>query len=193
MGDPIGGAVIDRPGGDVAMGKGRSLEPSEPDVRRRGAVFWAGAVVGWAVIGWGLRGVFHHHIDTQPQRLARFFVRGALLHDLVLAPVVLGVGLVVVRVTPARWRSGIQAALIVSGCLALFSYPEVRGYAHILHNPTSLPYNYAANLAIAVGAVVAVMVAVVAVRRTRARTSAPPVASSPEGGGSAGAGAGVEA
>jgi hypothetical protein len=62
----------------------------------------------------------------------------------------------------------VQAALIISGVLALVAYPEVRDYARILHNPTSLPHNYTANLAVVIGAVwVATAVVAVIVRARR--------------------------
>ena len=134
---------------------------------RRGRLFWVTAVIGWAVIGWGLRGALIHHIDTRPDELARFFVGSALAHDLLFAPVVLAGGLFVARLVPAGWRAPVQVFLIVGGTLALFAYPEVRGFAHRLHNPTSLPHNYAANLALVLGAVAAGVVIGVTVRRRR--------------------------
>jgi hypothetical protein len=121
--------------------------------RHRGPAFWISAVVGWAIIAWGLRGVLHHHLDTRPTELLRFFTAGVLAHDLVLAPLTLAAGLVVARVVPGAGRAFVQAALIISGVVALFAYPEVRGYARVLHNPTSLPHNYAAHLAAVVIAV----------------------------------------
>ena len=48
----------------------------------------------------------------------------------------------------------VGAALFISGTLALFTYPELRGYGHGLRNPTSLPHDYAANLGLVVAAVV---------------------------------------
>jgi len=141
---------------------------------RRGAVFWVTAAAGWAVIAWGLRGALHHHIDTRPPELARFFAAGAVLHDLVFAPLVLVAGVAVGRLTPRRGRSFVQGALIVSGALVLFTYPEVRDYARILHNPTSLPHNYTRNLALSVAAVwgaAAVLAAASAIRQRRRPTS----------------------
>jgi hypothetical protein len=119
----------------------------------RKAAFWLTAVAGWAVIGYGLRGLFDHHIDTRPTNLAKFAIGGALIHDLALAPLVLLVGVFVTRAVGGRWRAIVQTTLIISGCLALFSYPLVRGFGHANHNPTSEPYNYAANLCVVLGAV----------------------------------------
>jgi hypothetical protein len=120
---------------------------------RGGLRFWLTAAVGWAIIAYGLRGMFHHHIDTRPSDLARFAVGGAIIHDLIFAPGVLLIGLLVARVVTGRSRAIVQAALFASGCLALFSYPVVRGFGHAAHNPSSLPHNYTANLAIVLGVV----------------------------------------
>lgn len=125
---------------------------------RRGPLFWVSAAAGWALIGWGLRGALHHHVDTRPADLARFFVGGAVIHDVVFAPLVLGAGALLRRVTPPRWRASAQAACIISGCAALFAWPEVRDYARVNHNPSSLPHNYTANL-LSVVAVVLVVIA----------------------------------
>src|SRR5207302_302150 len=92
-----------------------------------------------------------HDRDTRPANLAQFFVGGALAHDLLFAPVVLVVGVLLARAAPRPARAWLQAGLLVSGCLVLFSYPLVRDYAKVLHNPSSLPHNYAANLAVTIG------------------------------------------
>jgi hypothetical protein len=130
-------------------------------------LFWASALSGWALILWGVRGALHHRIDTRPGQLARFLLGGALAHDLVLAPLVLLAGTALARVVRGRWRAPLQAALFVSGTLLLFTYPALRGYAHGLHNPTSLPHDYAANLALVVGAVVVVTAALALVNASR--------------------------
>ena len=138
---------------------------------RRGPLFWGSAAAGWALILWGVRGALHHHVDTRPGQLVRFLLGGALAHDLVLSPVVLVTGVLLARAVRGRWRAPIQAALFISGTLVLFTYPELRGYGHALGNPTSLPHNYAANLAAVVAAVaivtiVAALVGVSASRRS---------------------------
>jgi len=131
---------------------GRPPVPETPN-HHRGPGFWLATAAGWALIAWGVRGALLHRIDTRPPQLLRFFVTGLALHDAVFAPAVLLAGVVLGRTVPARWRATVQAALLVAGTAALFSYPLVRGYAHILHNPTSLPRNYTAGLAIVVAAV----------------------------------------
>jgi hypothetical protein len=141
-----------------------------PERRLGGPLFWVSAAVGWAGIAYGLRGLFHHHVDTRPANLAKFVVGGALAHDLVFAPLVLAGGLALAAVVRGRARSWVQAALIVSGCLALFAYPLVRDYAKVLHNPSSLPHDYVANLGITVGIVWAVLLVAAVTARTVRRT-----------------------
>lgn len=128
----------------------------------RGPLFWSSAAVGWALIVWGVRGALHHDLHTRPGQLARFLLGGALAHDLLLAPAVLGVGVVLARTVRNRWRAPIQVALFIGGTLLLYSYPLVRGYGRVLRNPTSLPHDYATNLVVVLLAVV-VGTAVVAI------------------------------
>jgi hypothetical protein len=138
--------------------------PDDADEHRAGPLFWISAAVGWAVIGWGLRGVFQHSLDTRPANLAKFVVGGALLHDLIVAPVLLLAGVALARAVPGRARAVVQAALAISGIVALFSYPLVRAYGLAANNPTSLPHNYGANLLIVLGVVWAVAAGIVIAR-----------------------------
>jgi Kef-type K+ transport system membrane component KefB len=133
------------------------------------AVFWVSALAGWAVIAYGIRGLLQHHIDTRPSELGRFVIGAALLHDLLVAPIVLIIGITVARAVPARVRALVQAALIVSGAVALFSYPAVRGFGRSLHNPSSLPHNYATDLILVLGIVWAVASALAVISAGRGR------------------------
>ena len=129
--------------------------------RPAGPRFWITAAVGWAVIGWGVFGIFSNSLDTRPGNLAKFVVGGALLHDLLIAPVLILAGVLVARAVPARARGPVQAALVVSGIVALFAWPLVRGYGLAANNPTSLPHNYGLNLLVVLGVVWAVAAAAV--------------------------------
>jgi hypothetical protein len=134
---------------------------------RRGKGFWISAALGWALILYGLRGVLHHSLDTRPSQLARFWIGGALAHDLLLAPLTLALGVALNRAVPGRWLAPVQRTLIICAPLALFAYPEIRGYAHILRNPTSLPHNYAANVFLVLAMVLAVTVPMALIRAYR--------------------------
>jgi hypothetical protein len=111
-----------------------------------------------------MRGILTHRLDTRPANLAKFVVGGALIHDLFLAPAVIVAGVLLARIVRGRARAIVQAALVVSGILALFSYPMVRAYGLAAHNPTSLPHNYSANLLLVLGVVWAVAAGLVIVR-----------------------------
>jgi len=141
-----------------------TLEPGRDDDHRAGPLFWISAAIGWAVIAWGLRGIFDHSLDTRPANLARFVVGGALLHDLIVAPLIIGAGVLLARAVPGRARAVVQGALAISGIVALFSYPLVRGFGLAVNNPTSLPHNYTAGLLIVLGVVWAVATSLVVVR-----------------------------
>lgn len=143
----------------------------EPGRKRPGVLFWVSAVAGWAIIAVGLRGIFQNSLDTRPANLAKFVVGGALLHDLVFAPLVLIAAVILAKVVPGRARATVQGALLVSGVLALFSYPLVRAYGLAANNPTSLPHNYATNLAVVLGLVwgAATLIVILQIRRTGAR------------------------
>ncbi len=134
------------------------------DGNRAGPLFWTSAAAGWAVMGFGIRGIVQNSLDTRPAELARFVIGGALLHDLVVAPLVILAGVTVARGVRGRARAVVQAALVVTGIVALFSYPLVRGYGLALNNPTSLPHNYARNLMIVLGVVWAVAAAAIFLR-----------------------------
>lgn len=140
-------------------------------VGRAGPLFWASAVAGWAVIGFGLRGILQHGVDTRPADLAAFVVGGALLHDLVAAPLMILAGVAVARAVPGPARAVVQGALAVTAILALFSFPLVRAYGLAANNPTSLPHNYTANLLAMLGGVWA-LAAVVLLLRLRSRSGA---------------------
>ena len=121
--------------------------------RPAGPRFWITAAIGWAVIGWGVFGILSNSLDTRPANLAKFVVGGALLHDLLIAPVVILAGVLVARAVPPRARGPVQAALVVSAIVALFAWPLVRAYGLAANNPTSLPHNYGVNLLIVLGVV----------------------------------------
>ena len=76
-------------------------------------------------------------------------------------------GVLLARAVPRRARAVVQAALVVSGIVALFSYPLVRAYGLAANNPTSLPHNYAANLLVVLGVVWAVAAGAVVLRMRR--------------------------
>ncbi len=94
--------------------------------------------------------MFRDRLDTRPASLWRLALACVLVHDLVLVPVVLLIGLAAARWLPRRARPLVQAGLVLNGVVALYAFPLVRGYGRAAHNPTSLPHDYAHNLVVVV-------------------------------------------
>ena len=120
------GAVTEIEAGTPEGGTGAETSVQSAD-HRAGPLFWASAAAGWVVIGFGLWGIFSNRLDTRPANLAKFVVGGALLHDLLFAPLVLLAAVGLARVVPGRARSTVLAALFVTGALAALLVPAGQG------------------------------------------------------------------
>ena len=128
-----------------------------PETRSR--LFWPGAVVGGAVMAFAVRGLLHAHRSTNPWATVRLLVGLDIVHDLVLVPVLLLMGVVVTRVVPRRVRVPLIVGLVLSGVATLYAYPFVRGFGRSAATPSRLPNNYATGLAMVLAAVWVVVVA----------------------------------
>lgn len=132
-----------------------------------GPVFWVGVVVGWAVIAIGIKGLLDDSVATNPRAVGRLFIQTALLHDLVLAPLVCGVSLLLARFLRPPLRAIVGGGLIASTIVSLYAFPFVRGYGRSPTMPSALPLNYGRGLLI----ILAVIWTVVAVLALWARRS----------------------
>lgn len=120
---------------------------------RPGRLFWLGVVAGWALIAVGVWGLVSDGARTRPQEALGFVLGAALVHDLVLAPAVVVAGWALSRVVRGRARGPVQAGVVVSSMVVLFSVPFVRGWGRVATNPSILPRDYGAGLAVVLGAV----------------------------------------
>jgi hypothetical protein len=137
-------------------------------------LFWTGVVVGWAVMAVGVIGLMGNDSGVPPVGVTRWMVGSALVHDLVVAPIVVGVGMVVARWVRPPYRAIVQGALLVSAMVTLVAWPFVRGYGRLANNPSILPNNYAAGLASVLAVVwgaAALALVWTRMRRSRARLS----------------------
>ena len=112
----------------------------------RGGWFWAGQLVGLGLVAYGLIGLFDNHADTHPDRWVRWFAGSALVHDALVAPLVCLAGWVLSRAVPGRVRAPVQAGLVISAAVVVFTWPFLRGYGNRPDNPSALPNNYATGL-----------------------------------------------
>ncbi len=128
-----------------------------------GRGWWGWVAVGSLVMAYGAYGLIANLLPEERPRWVVWFVGGLLVHDLLLAPAALAVGLLVRRLFPASLRGPIAVGLIATGVLVLASVPVVLGYGRASQpgNTSVLPLDYLPNL-LGVIAVVWLLVAATA-------------------------------
>jgi len=138
--------------------------------------FWPALAAGWGLIAVGIVGMFSQRDRTQPFQLVRYVIGFLLLHDLVLAPVVLVGGWVVTRFVPPIARGPVRAAVALSTLVIVFSWPLLRRFGEHPTNDSALPLDYGRTVPVVVAAVWVVALAVLAGRlvTARRRTAAGP-------------------
>jgi hypothetical protein len=118
-----------------------------------GRVFWALGAIGWALMAFGAWGILGRARATVPPELAAWVVGAAVVHDLVVAPVVFTVGRTLARTVRGLPRAAIQVGLILTGILVLYSIPVVGGFGRLGDNPSLLPREYGTSLLFLLAAV----------------------------------------
>lgn len=120
--------------------------------------------LGALVILYGAQGLLRSVGFAELRSVATWFVGGALLSDLLLAPVVIIVGVVLSRIVSGRVRPYVQAGLIITGGVTLIALPLLTGRGKSDSNPSELPLNYPRGWLITIACVWAA-VAVLALTR----------------------------
>lgn len=92
---------------------------------------------------------------------------GVLLHDALLAPIVVGLGVVASQWLPAPWRPPAVVALVCWGSLTLAAIPVLYGGGVRPDNPTLLDRSYVASWWIGCATVLVLVVATGWWRRVR--------------------------
>lgn len=110
--------------------------------------------VGVVMIFIGVKGIVHddHHWEN-PTYWVRLFVGGALVHDLVIAPLVAVVSVLLTRLIPPMYRGPVQLGLFASAVFSFVAYPGVRRFSYAKDNTSANPLNYAHGLLICLGIV----------------------------------------
>jgi hypothetical protein len=131
---------------------------------------WLFIVPGLAVAGWGVLGLLQNRDDVPFVPWLTWFVGGALVHDLLVAPVVVAVGALLARLLPRPARAPVVTGLVVSAMLAVIGVLFALDPGGV-PEPGFLPLDYARNLLLLVGGIMlfAAVWAVVAVVRDRRR------------------------
>jgi hypothetical protein len=143
------------------------MTPADGTTSRRGLLI--GLVLGVPVMAYAVRGALVDAADTHPPELARWIVGLALVHDLVLVPLVLAVGVALRRRVPPRAWPAVRAALVTSAVLVAVGWPFVGGFGRSPGLPSLLPRDYATGLVLALVAVWLVAAAWIGVGAVRLR------------------------
>jgi len=130
---------------------------------------WLFLLPGLAAVGYGVSGLLTAGRRVPLGPWLTWFIGSALLHDLVIAPVWIGLGWLSARLLPRAARPSVMVGVAVSGVVTLVALPFVLGRGADPNNPSFLPRDYGSTLLLLVLAIWAVTAvsAVLAVRRNR--------------------------
>ena len=115
--------------------------------------FWLGLVAGYPLIAVGVWGIFHDAPVTSPFNFALWFIGGNLVHDFLLAPVVVLVSFALRLVVSPKHLGRVQWALALTGIVVLFALIPLLGLGRSPLEPTVQPLNYGLGLAVVVSAI----------------------------------------
>jgi hypothetical protein len=143
-----------------------------PDREPRG--FWIGLAIGLPIVVFGIAGLVSTTPFAAVVDVATWVVGLNLAHDIVLAPLVCVVGVVLARSVPLPWRAAIRAALVATAIATLLAYPALRGFGRdtVPDNPTVQPLDSTTALLTVIGVIWAlalVWLLAIATRRHRRR------------------------
>jgi hypothetical protein len=133
---------------------------------------WLFVVPGLAAVAYGAYGLWTSLSSEALTSWAIWMLGGALLHDLVVAPVWIGLGWLAARTLPRPARAPVVVGAATSAAVALVALPFVLGFGGDEGDTSFLPRDYGTTLLVVVGVVLAVSAAWAAVRVQRARDSA---------------------
>jgi hypothetical protein len=119
---------------------------------------WVFVVPGFGAVLYGIYGLLTAGSRVPLGSWLTWFVGSALLNDLVIAPIWIGLGWLATRLLPAAARPALVVGGVVAGLLALIALPFVLGVGADPGNPSFLPRAYGRNLLLVDAGVLAVAV-----------------------------------
>jgi len=111
---------------------------------------WAWYLPGLVAVGWGGYGLLTAPMGPEPVKWIIFLAVGIAAHDLLLAPIAVGAGLLLARLVPAVVRAPAQVGLIGTGIAVVAGFSLVLGRGVSADVPSALPFNYAGRVAVLV-------------------------------------------
>ncbi len=115
-------------------------------VQRPGPVAWLVILVGFGVMAWAVVGVFAEAERTAPASWFTWLIGGALVHDLVVLPLVLLVGAGFASLGRPGLARSLRWAVAVGAVITVASFPVVARFGARSDNPTVLPLPAGRNL-----------------------------------------------
>lgn len=109
-------------------------------------VFLPSLLLGWIAIAFGIQQLMTSRVDGLEWSV--WFVGAIIAHDMILAPVVFGIGAGLRRVVPGRLLAPLQGGLIASGMLLLFALPGLSGRGDRHGDFSRLPNDYPHSVAL---------------------------------------------
>lgn len=129
---------------------------------QRGVAYSTGAVL----IGIGVVGMLANAATTHPLGWLAWFAGAAIVHDAVVAPLVLATALLVGRL-PDPWRRVTRTALVPAVAVTAVAMPMVLGLGRRADVPSRLPLAYGTNLAAILAAIGLAAAAAAVLTKTR--------------------------
>jgi hypothetical protein len=124
MGDAIGRVVTDETDDGPGLG------------------FWIGLALGTPVMLYGASELVQQAGWPRTFEVATWLGGGLLVHDLVLAPIVLVVVWALGRITRPPLRAPLRVGVLGSGLIVAVAWPALRGYGDRPDNATVHPLDY---------------------------------------------------
>ncbi len=130
-----------------------------------GPAFWSCLAIGAATMTFGVAGAWGDRADTHVAELAVWLAGAGIVHDFLVAPVVV-VAAWLSGFLPRAARTPVRLGLAMSALVTVVFWPTVQGWGRATSVPSALPLDYGRNLVVLL-AVVWVVVAVAVALRTR--------------------------
>jgi len=118
-----------------------------------GRGFWIGLAVGLPVMVYGAAELIGQAGWPRAGDVAVWLGGGLLLHDLLLAPLVIAVVWAVGTVFPSGLRAPVRAGILGSALVVAIGWPALRGYGNRPDNRTIHPLDYSTAVLTAIALV----------------------------------------
>ena len=138
------------------------------------AALWSLGSIGVLVAAYGGWLLLTRQAGAQLASAAQWLVGGVVLHDLLLAPVVLVLVAVAARLLPRSARAPAAVLLVVIGSVTLMAVPVMGGFGRRTDNPSLLDRDYVAGWLVLVAILCAAVAVGSSVQRWRRADGADP-------------------